>query len=217
MPALTQQLSGPEFERMLADLHAISAEPTLEQIRAVMVRYGIKSPSAKDGTPSNGAATTLRDGPFKRYVERLHAGRDTREALCAAAGAGVHPLDAIEEAMVIELQDHLIAPEGGAIDIKFVIGQLVKLRMAISMREESHRKQADLERKQKETEAKLELAEQREELLKQQIALFQRKQTDWEEQRAKLQAAVTTAAKKGGITPATRKLIEDVMAGRNAA
>lgn len=157
MPALTQQLTGPDFERMLADLHAISAAPTLEQIRAVMVRYGIKSPSAKDGTPSNMAATTLRDGPFKRYVERLHAGRETREALCAAAGAGVHPLDAIEEAMVIELQDHLTAPEGGKIDIGFVVGQLVKLRTAISMREDSRRKQLETEAKLREMGQKLQL------------------------------------------------------------
>ena len=145
------------------------------------------------------AATTVRDGPFKRYLERFNAGRETRDALCTAAGAGRHPLDAIEEAMTIELQDHLTGAEGGEIDIKFVVGQLIKLRTSISMREDSRRKQADLERKQKETEAKLELAEQREKLLAEQVAKLDRERTDWETKQKQMRETVKRAKKRGGI------------------
>jgi predicted RNA-binding protein with RPS1 domain len=74
--------------------------------------------------------------------------------------------------MVIELQDHLAQAE--EVDIKFLTGQLLKLRMSISMREDSRRKTADLERKQRETEAKLELAEKREALFTEQIAKLER-------------------------------------------
>ncbi|MBI3885916.1 MAG: hypothetical protein HY302_09345 [Opitutae bacterium] len=173
MAALTQKLSGPKFDAMLEELRALSARPTLAQIAGVMVRYGVTSPTAKNGQPSIMAAKTLRDGPFKRYVERLNAGRETREALCSAAGAGVHPLDAIEEAMVLELQDHLIGAEGGEIDIKFVIDQLTKLRTAISMRENSRRQQTDLERKLADSESKRIATEERTVLLERRLELVQ--------------------------------------------
>lgn len=194
MAALTDKLSGPKFETMLEELRALSAKPTLEQIADVMVRYGVTSPKAKDGKPSKMAATTLRDGPFKRYLERLNAGRETREALCAAAGAGVHPLDAIEEAITLELQDHLVGAEGGEVDIKFVIGQVEKLRSSISMRENSRRQQADLERKQSETEKKLEVADQQIALRDEQIAKLKLERQENERKFAQIAAQVDRAA-----------------------
>jgi len=208
MPSLAEQLPGPQFEALLAELRQISAKPTLEQIRDVMIRYGITSPTAKDGLPSNMAAKTLRDGPFDRYIKRLEAGREAREKLCAAAGAGKHPVDAMEEMVAIELQDHFTS--GSAIDIEWVTKQLLKLRTSISMREESHRKQS-------ETDAKLEIAEQRVKLLGEQVAKFEREKADWEKKRADTLAAVATAAKKGGITADTRKMIEAAMKGEVAA
>lgn len=186
MAALTNKLSGPKFEAMLEELRQLSAKPTLAQIRDVMIRYGITSPKAKDGAPSQMAAKTLRDGPFARYIERINAGRETREALCAAAGAGAHPLDAIEEAMVLELQDHLVGADGGAVDIQFVISQVMKLRTAISMREDSRRKQS-------ETEAKLEIAEQRTKLLQEQNAKLERARVEWEEKREQVAAQLNRA------------------------
>ncbi|MBI5768751.1 MAG: hypothetical protein HZA93_13215 [Verrucomicrobia bacterium] len=207
MAGLSNQLSGPQFEAMLAELRAISAEPTLEQIRAVMIRYGIKSPTAKDGLPSAQAATTLRDGPFKRYLDRLNAGREAREQLCSAAGAGKHPVDAMEEMAAIELQDHFTS--GAAIDIEWVTKQLVKLRASISMREESRRKTEDLERKQRETEAKLQLAEQREQLYREQIASLTAEREERERKKSELLAKIEGAKKKGGLTKESLAKIEE--------
>lgn len=216
MPTLAErQLTPDKFAAMCDELRGLAETPLIEEVREVLVRYGVTSPTSKDGKPSLMAARALRDGPFKRYVERLNAGRETREALCAAAGAGVHPLDAIEEAMVIELQDHLAEAE--TLDVKWVVSQLVKLRTSITMREDTRRKQADLERKQRETTAKLELAEARERLYAEQIARFEREKADWEKKRSDALAALAVAEKKGGVTADTRKLIEDAMAGRLSA
>src|SRR5690606_6217132 len=99
--------------------------------------------------------------------------------------------DAIEEAMVIELQDHLTAADGGAVDVKFVVGQLIKLRTSISMREDARRKQVDLERRLRETEAKLSLAEQQERLRAEQVAKLQREKAAWEAKQAAAQEIVT--------------------------
>lgn len=171
MAALTQGLSGPQFEQMLADLRALSADPTLEQIRDVMIRYGIRSPQAKDGLPSNMAARTLKLGPFKRYIERIEAGREAREQLCTAAGAGAKPIDAMEEMVAVELQDHFTA--GGPIDIEWVTKQMLKLRTSISMGEESRRKQQDLERKIADSEAARVQNEQRTAILEKRLELVQ--------------------------------------------
>lgn len=184
---LTTRLSGQKFESLLEELRMISHEPTLDEISDVMVRYGITSPTSKDGRPSKMAATTLRDGPFKRYLERLNSGRETREALCAAAGAGVHPLDAIEEAMVLELQDHLVGSEEGRVDIKFIIDQLTKLRASISMREDSHRKQDDLELRVRESEKKIAIANKQLALRAEQIKKLEDERVERE---AKLNAVV---------------------------
>jgi hypothetical protein len=194
MPTLAeQQLPAVTFTAMCDELRSLAAKPTLDQVRAILIRYGVTSPTSKDGLPSRMAAKAVVDGPFARYVERLNAGRETREALCAAAGSGRHPLDAIEEAMVLELQDHLVGAEGGEIDIKFVVDQLTKLRMSISMREDSRRKQTDLERKQRETEARLELAERREALLSEQVAKLERDRTEWEAKRRQVAAQIERA------------------------
>lgn len=208
MASLTNKLSGPEFEKMLAELRQLSAEPTLDQIKEVMVRHGIKSPTAKDGLPSRMAAATLRDGPFQRYLERLNAGREAREQLCAAAGAGKHALDAIEEMMVIELQDHLTNAQGGVIDIKFVVDQLTKLRVSISMREDSQRKQTDLERKLRETEARIQTSEQSRLLAEQRVKKLEAEIEERAARKVELLAKIEGAKKKGGLTKETLAKIE---------
>jgi hypothetical protein len=194
-----------QFEAFCRELQELPAKQrTLEGIATLFEqRTGIRA--------SVMAAKSFKDGPFSRYLERLNSGRETREALCAAAGAGVHPLDAIEEAAVIELQDHLTGAEGGDVDVQWIISQLVKLRMSISMREETRRKAEDLERKQRETTAKLEIAEQQMKLRDEQIARLQREKEDWEQKKEKAKAAIAQAAKKGGITADTRKLLEKAL------
>ncbi|ACB76692.1 hypothetical protein [Opitutus terrae] len=160
MPTLAeQQLSAEKFAAFCSELRALAAKPTLVQVQAVLVRYGVTSPTSKSGKPSPMAAKAVLDGPFARYVARVNAGRETREALCAAAGAGVHPLDAIEEAMVIELQDQLVGAKDGEVDVKYIVDQLTKLRASISMRENSRRQQQDLERKLTDSEARRATAE----------------------------------------------------------
>lgn len=210
MATKLEALPGPDYQRFIDELLAIAGKPTIEQIREVAARYGI--------SVSKDTAWRFREkGPYARAVERINAGRETREALCAAAGVGTHPLDAMEELMVVALQDHLTEAEDGKIDIKFVVDQLSKLRTSISMRENSRRQQADLERKQKETEAKLSVAEQQMKLRDEQIAKLEREKADWEKKREDAKAALAKAEKKGGVTADTRKLIEDVMAGRVSA
>jgi predicted RNA-binding protein with RPS1 domain len=209
MPTIAeQQLPAEKFSAMCEDLRAIAARPTLAQVREVLVRYGVTSPKARDGKPSAMAAKAVLDGPFARYVARLNAGRETREALCAAAGAGVHPLDAIEEAMVLELQDAIVGADGGEIDVKWIVDRLSQLRSSISMRENSRRQQADLERKQKETEAKLALAEQREALFREQIEKLQADREERERKKQELLARIESAKKKSGLTKETLAQIE---------
>lgn len=196
-----------QFEAFCEELRRLPAkERTLDDISALFgARTGIYA--------SIEAARSFKRGPYARYLEKLQKGRDARESLCTAVGAGQHPVDAMEDMVAIELQDHFENPEGGQINIEWVISQLTKLRASISMRENSRRQQADLERKQKETAAKLEIAEQREKLLREQVGALERAKADWEKRQADALAAVAVAAKKGGITADTRKTIEAAMKG----
>lgn len=210
MAGLINQLSGEAFDAFMEDLRALSARPTLDQIVKVMVAHGIESPTAKDGTPSLMAAKTVREGPFARYLEKLNAGRQMREALVNAANEGQHPLDAIEEAMVIELQDHLTEADEG-IDVKFVIGQVMKLRASISMRKDSERKHADLERKLRESEKKIEVADSQLRMRDEQIGKLERDRAEWEETRVKAKAALEKVSKgaRGGLSKAALQQIEE--------
>lgn len=198
MAALTNQLSGPAFEALCADLRALSADPTLAQVRAVMVKHGISSPKAKDGTPSKMAAKTLKEGPFARYLEKIESGRKHTEALVTAARGGTSHLDALEEVAIIELQDHVTS--GETIDVKFLIGQLSKLRLNLSMREDSRRKQTDLERKLRETEKKIEVADRQLALRDEQISKLERQRTEWEDKRRQVAAQVERANKAPAAT-----------------
>ncbi len=192
-----------QFEAFCRELQELPAKSrTLEGIAKLFEeRTGLKA--------SVMAAKSFVDGPFARHLEKLNRGRETREALVSAAGAGVHPLDAIEEATVLELQDHLTNAEGGAIDVNFLSSQLVKLRTSISMREESKRKERDLERKISESEKKLALADQQMKLRDEQIAKLQDQANERAEKNAKAKAALETAKKKGGLTRESLAKIEE--------
>lgn len=206
---ITGAFNDEQFEAFCQELMALpKKERTLEGIAALFqARTGVYA--------SPNAAKSFKAGPFARYIEKLHHGRETREALCAAAGTGVHPLDALEEAAVIELQDHLTESE--TIDVDWLGKQLLKLRTSISMRESERRKDENLARLQSETEKKLEVADKQLRLRDEQIAKFAREKADWQSRQEKIQAAVDTAAKKGGLTADTRKLIEAAMKGEAAA
>jgi len=207
MAGLINQLSGPAFAAFLDALHALSARPTLEQIQSVMVAHGVQSPTAKGGMPSLMAAKTVREGPYARYLEKIESGKQMREALVNAANDGHHPLDAIEEAMVIELQDHLTEAEEG-VDVKFVIGQVMKLRASISMRKDSDRKQADLERKLRESVKKIEVADSQLKMRDEQIAKLERDRAEWERKRIEMQEAVKRAQTRGGMDAETLETLE---------
>lgn len=141
-------------------------------IQRLMIEAGVISPNAEDGKPSKMAATAFRDGTLKRYLERIDRSREITNALVQSAGAGGDRLTALEEVILIELQDHIAqAPE---VDINFLTTQVMKLRTSISMRKKDERDREDLDRKQRETAAKLELAEKREALFTEQIAKLER-------------------------------------------
>jgi hypothetical protein len=147
---IEKELSEAQKTEFFERLYALpGSSRTLAGIQELAAEYGI--------TISPMAASRFRAGPYRRYLEKLERGRDTADALVAAVRGGAHPLDAIEEATVLELQDHLTS--GDAINIEWVTKQLLNLRTSISMREESRRKQADLERKLRESEKKIEAAD----------------------------------------------------------
>ena len=148
------ELTHEQFQEFCQKLLKLPGKArTLAGVQALASEYGI--------TVSPMGAKAFKDGPFARHLEKLNRSRETREALVAAAGAGVHTLDALEEATVMELQDHLTEAEGGKIDVGFLSSQLLKLRTSISMREDGKRKDKDFDRKLRETEKKLEVSDVR--------------------------------------------------------
>ncbi|WP_221029912.1 hypothetical protein [Actomonas aquatica] len=175
-------------------------ERTLAGIQGLAAEYGI--------TVSHEGARSFKGGPFARYIEKLEAGKRTRDALVHAAGAGIHPLDAIEEAMVIELQDHLTEAE--EIDVKFVIGQVMKLRTSISMREETRRKQTDLERKLRESEKKIQIADSELRIRDERIAKLEREREAWEQKKRELaaQAEALRDSKPGSDDELREKVVD---------
>jgi chromosome segregation ATPase len=196
-------LTHAQFEEFCQKLLELPGKArTLAGVQSLASEYGI--------TVSPMGAKAFKDGPFARHLEKLNRGRETREALVAAAGAGVHPLDALEEATVMELQDHLTEAE--TIDVNFLSSQLVKLRTSISMREDTKRKDRDFDRKLRETEKKLEIAAE-------QLAKLQREKTEWEEERAKIRATAEAAgaainkpkASPDEIRAQTVALIDEIM------
>lgn len=187
MPTLAeQQLPAAAFAAMCEELRALAQRPTLEQVRDIMVRYGVTSPAAKDGKPSLMAAKAVVDGPFARHIARLNAARESREALCAAAGAGKHPLDALEEALVIELQDLFVGGDDGKVDVQYLVNQVTKLRAAISMRTDAARKETDLERRLRESAKKIEATDAALRLRDEQIGKLERERAEWEDKRRQL-------------------------------
>lgn len=195
-----------QFEAFCQELQALpEKERTLKGIAAFFEkRTGIVA--------SHEAARTFKEGPWSRYLERINAGREAREQLCAAAGAGKHPVDAMEDMVAIELQDHLLAPEGGQINVEWVVKQLATLRASISMRENSRRQQLDLERKQRESEAKLALAEQREKLLLEQVNVLEREREKWERAQKKIaEASEQLRSAKSEDADAIRTKVVDML------
>lgn len=170
---IQSELTHAQFEEFCARLLALPGKArTLAGIQALASEYGI--------TVSHEGARAFKKGPFARHLEKLHRSREAREALVAAAGVGVHPLDALEEAAIIELQDHLAEAE--AVDVAWVASQLVKLRSALTMREDSRRKDRDLERRLAESEKRNAVSDAR-------VAKLEREKTEWEEQRRKVAEA----------------------------
>lgn len=176
---------------------------TLAGVQALAREYGI--------SVSPMGAKSFKDGPFARYLQKLEKARAGTEALVAAAGAGIHPLDALEEAMVLELQDSVTS--GGPIDVKAMVSQLSKLRASITARENSRRQQADLERRIQDSESHRAVLETSIELANQRVAKLEREAAAAAEKIAAAKAKLTEAAKpRKGLTPETLKRIEEAAA-----
>jgi len=176
---------------------------TLAGVQALAGEYGI-SVSAM-------GAKSFRDGPFSRYLHKLEKARAGAEALVAAAGAGIHPLDSVEDAMVIELQDAITS--GAEVDVKWVVSQLTKLRASITARENSRRQQSDLERRLADSESHRALADTAIELANQRVRKLEREAKIAAEKIAAAKAKLTEAARpRRGLTPETLKRIEEAAA-----
>ncbi len=206
-----QQLSDAQikdFCERVRTTPGAAKSPTI--IQRLMIEAGVISPTAEDGKPSKEAATSFRDGTLKRYLERIDRATEITNALVKSAGAGGDRLTALEEVILIELQDHIAQAE--TVDINFLTTQVMKLRTSISMRKKDERDREDLDRRQRETAAKLELAEKREALFTEQIAKLERERAEWEEKKAAAKAALTEVKKKGGLTKESLKAIEEAAA-----
>lgn len=161
---IESELTHEQFAQFCERLLSLPGKRrTLAGVQALAREYGI--------SVSPMGAKSFKDGPFSRYLQKLEKARAGSEALVAAAGAGIHPLDALEVAMVTEIQDMVTA--GGPIDVKWVVSQLAKLRLSISMGEESRRKETDLTRKLQDSEATREQNAKRTELLEERLKLQQ--------------------------------------------
>lgn len=176
---------------------------TLAGVQALAREYGI--------SVSPMGAKAFKDGPFSRYLQKLEKARASSEALVAAAGAGIHPLDALEDAMVLELQDAITT--GDRVDVKWVVAQLTKLRASLTARENSRRQQADLERKLQDSESRRAATDKAIELANQRVAKLEREAAAAAEKIAAAKTKLTEAAKpRKGLTPETLKRIEEAAA-----
>jgi predicted RNA-binding protein with RPS1 domain len=187
-----------EFCTRIMQLPA-GSESTLADFQKLASEYGINV--------SLMGAKSFKEGPFARWVEKLERGRASTEALVEAARGGASNLDALEEVAIMELQDHVTS--GSEIDLKFLVSQLTKLRLNLSMREESRRKQTDLERKLRESEKRIEVADKQLSLRDEQIAKLERERAEWAESKAKAKAALETIKTRGGLTKETLARIEE--------
>lgn len=161
---IESKLSDAEFTKFCDELLALQgAGRTLKAIQDLARSHGIEG--------SRMAASTFRDGPLARYRAKLENGRATREALCAAAGAGQEPLAAIEAAMVLELEDYIGNAE--KLDLNWVTNQLVKLRGSISQRESQRQMELDLKRKLADSESARHVGAERLALLLKRLDLAQ--------------------------------------------
>jgi hypothetical protein len=168
-----QQLSDAQlkdFCERVRNTPGAAKSPTV--LQRLMIEAGVISRDSATGKPSKMAAIAFRDGPLAKYLERIDRSAEITNALVEAAGAGGDRLTALEEVILIELQDHIAQAE--TVDINFLTTQVMKLRTSISMRKKDERDREDLDRKQRETAAKLELAEKREALFVEQIGKLER-------------------------------------------
>ena len=175
---------------------------TLSGVQALAREYGI--------SVSPMGAKSFKDGPFSRYLQKLEKARAGTEALVAAAGAGIHPLDALEEAMVLELQDTITS--GGPIDVKSMVAQLGKLRASISLRENSRRQQSDLERRLADSESHRAVADTAIELANQRVKKLEREAKIAAEKCSAAKAVLDKVAARKGLTKETLQRIEEAAA-----
>lgn len=198
------ELTHAQLAAFLEECKAIAAKPTLVQIQAAAKRYGLDV--------SLMSAKNFRDTTFSAHLSRLAAGREkSAQILNAVREGGAHPLDAVEESAAADLLDAYTS--GEEVDTAAIVKIALQLRASIAQRKDGERADKDFARKLSETTAKLQLAEQQLKLRDQQIAKLETDLKERAERAEKTKTALAVAAKKGGITADTRKLIEKAMSG----
>jgi hypothetical protein len=161
---IANTLKGPDLVRMLEELHALSAEPTLAQVQEIAKKYGV-------GVSLMGART-FRDSTFKAHLERLAQGREkSAQILSAVREGGAHPLDAVEEAAAADLLDAYTS--GEEVDVGQVVKVALQLRASMEQRKDRDRNDADLKRKIADSEAARENSQRRTEVLEERLKVVQ--------------------------------------------
>ena len=172
---------------MLDELYQLSESPTLAQIQAAMAARGI--------TASLMAASSVKKKNFSEYLAEVKRARELGALL--TEGDGVDRTDAAAVMLAEQITDQILRArlEGRELEAEEMEKMVLNVSRLRAGDQAAKKLKADLA------------------LRDEQIAKLARAKTEWEEERAKIRAAVATAAKKGGLTADSRKLIEDVMTG----
>ncbi len=170
-----QELSPAKVRELCEKLFRTPGGRTLRVIREEVKKAGV------DLNPTSGA-TAFRDGPFKQYLDELKAASELAENVSAVAKQGIGMSDGAASAFAAKVFD--AARHTTVEDIGTEKGNMVSLAI-------SRLRAGD--RNAKKLEADLKLRDE-------QVAGLQRERTEWEEQRAKIEAVTE---KVRTATPAT--------------
>lgn len=154
-------------------------------IQALAAEFGV--------TISHESANTFRKGALKEYLEELAASARLAEDVSTLAKAGAGMADGAAAAFgakVFDAARKIQTEEIGTEKANMVSLAISRLRSG--------------DQRAKYLEAKV--AE-----IQQQIEKLQREKQAWQEKQEKAKAAIATAAKKGGITADTRKILEKAL------
>jgi hypothetical protein len=180
-----------ELRALCDELAATAGEPTLKQIQEAAAARGVRI--------SLMAATSFRDSTFEGYLAELRRKKEAAELIAEAASAGASQSDAAAALLNQQMLDRLMAGEVfSPEEFSQIILNVSRLRAG--------------DQAGKKLRADLALRDE-------QVAAMLREKTEWEEERAKIQAAAAalqkTTAKPKASPDDIRKqavaLIDEVM------